>query len=225
MPVEYGQRRGMGWRYAQDPAQQDWQQELALQYAQQPANRALAENARQFNASQGQQNKQFKTTNRLTAEQNQLTRDTQEKTSKLGFAGNVLGALGTAYFGRDRGGMYGQPTQQPSNWGVQDYFKRKFDSLGRPVQEQDPSESTINNTVGGSQNPSYNTMPMSYFSKPEDQFNWQGKNGVDYRPTFASNFFDPTHNSWEAMGMPRGGDGGEWWNNNRDNTGGGNTFF
>lgn len=104
MPVEYGQRRGMGYRYSQDPAQQDWQQELALQYAGLPARRALVENARQFDASQKQQKKQFNTTNTLNETRFQQQRKDADKAGMLSGLGSLAGVIG-AYAGTREGGI------------------------------------------------------------------------------------------------------------------------
>jgi hypothetical protein len=138
MPVEYGQRRGMGYRYSQDPAQQDWQEELKLLYAQQPENRRLAQQNTQFNISTKNQKDQFKTTNALTAAENKLNRKSAERTGMLGALGSLVGVAG-AYAGTRQGGLTDIFNSQKQKTPQQLWYEQNY---GNP--SNNPSQNAIN---------------------------------------------------------------------------------
>jgi hypothetical protein len=207
MPVEYGQRRGMGWRYQQDPAQQDWQAELDMQYRGLPAQRALAENARQFNVSQAQQKKQFKTTNTLNETRFQQQRKDADKAGILSGLGSLAGIVG-AYAGTREGGIGSMlpswmggnnqtgSRQQYAPWGVK-----------RPIDNQQSMDSR--NSVAFDPNKSWEYKPD---------------------PNALQNSLNNNLNSWEDNQQPsyyqysgnNNNSGGDWFNKNWNDSYGGN---
>jgi hypothetical protein len=206
MPVEYGQRRGMGYRYSQDPAQQDWQHELALQYAGLPAQRALVENARQFDATKAQQKKQFNQTAATQAAQYAQTRKDANRAGMLSGLGSLVGVLG-AYAGTRENGIWGGGKKSP--W---DRQYGQVNSTPEARQENNYTTNTPFQAIPSYTPQSYEQGVGNYMSNP----NWEQDQSAQF------DVMSRYGNNQPQYGAYNGAGGKSWVDNAWDKSYGGN---